>query len=196
MVVLSLARSEALLRKALAAREIEPERGVELTSFSQNNNGVDAVLTRADRSEDFRAPLSLAAAKLTETLGIRLKGSDLPEAWPLYDLQVDDPLESAHVSFVKGGMKFILCIGLGLWRVFGNVGELLACLPPDAKPGAIGWQSSFHISFPPGLARPWPRRRSSVALHWPVMPPITSGWKAPWCSLTARWMRLAVMSAD
>lgn len=86
MVVLPQARSEALLQEALAAREIEPERGVELTSFSQDNNGVDAVLTRADRSEDFRAPLSLAAdgahSKVRETLGIRLEGSDLPEAWP------------------------------------------------------------------------------------------------------------------
>jgi len=42
MVVLPQARSEALLLDALAAREIEPERGVELTSFSQDDDGVDA----------------------------------------------------------------------------------------------------------------------------------------------------------
>ena len=151
MVVLPQARSEALLLDALAAREIEPERGVELTSFSQDDDGVDAVLTRTDRSEDFRAPLLLAAdgahSKVRETLGIGLEGSDFPEAWPLCDLELDDPLdlESAHVSFVKGGMVFMLCIRPGLWRVFGNIDGLLACLPPNAKPGAIGWQSSFHI---------------------------------------------------
>jgi 2-polyprenyl-6-methoxyphenol hydroxylase-like FAD-dependent oxidoreductase len=60
----------------------------------------------------------------------------------------DDPLdsESAHVSFVEGGMLFLLCIEPGVWRVFGNVPELLARLPRGANLGAIHWQSEFHVS--------------------------------------------------
>jgi 2-polyprenyl-6-methoxyphenol hydroxylase-like FAD-dependent oxidoreductase len=56
-----------------------------------------------------------AHSKVREALGITLEGSSFPEDWPLYDIELDDPLdsESAHVCFVEGGM-FLLCIGPGV----------------------------------------------------------------------------------
>ena len=82
-----------------------------------------------------------------ETLHLEFKGSSFPEAWPLYDIELDCPLdlESAHVSFVQSGLVFLLCLRDGLWRLFGNVPELLERLPPGTKTGRISWQSSFHI---------------------------------------------------
>jgi hypothetical protein len=80
-------------------------------------------------------------------LGIEFEGSGFPEAWPLYDIRLDDPLDinSAHVSFVQDGLVFMLCIHPGLWRVFANIAQPLDYLPPGVRPGAIEWQSSFHI---------------------------------------------------
>jgi len=43
-------------------------------------------------------------------------------------------------------MVFLLCIGPGVWRLFGNLPELLARLPRGTKAGAIHWQSTFHVS--------------------------------------------------
>jgi len=82
-----------------------------------------------------------------ETLHLDFKGSSFPEAWPLYDIELDCSLdlESAHVSFVQSGLVFLLCIRDGLWRLFGNVPDLLEHLPPRTKAGRISWQSSFHI---------------------------------------------------
>ena len=54
-------------------------------------------------------------------------------------------MESEHVSFVQSGLVFLLCLRDGLWRLFGNVPELLERLPPGTKTGRISWQSSFHI---------------------------------------------------
>jgi 2-polyprenyl-6-methoxyphenol hydroxylase-like FAD-dependent oxidoreductase len=152
MSVLPQARTEALLADALAVFGVVPERGTALGSFQQDNYGVDAVLISTDRSESFRAPIMFAAdgahSKVRAALGITLEGSSFPEDWPLYDIELDVPLdsESAHVCFVEDGMVFLLCIEPGVWRVFGNVPELLARLPGGTKTGPIHWQSSFHVS--------------------------------------------------
>jgi 2-polyprenyl-6-methoxyphenol hydroxylase-like FAD-dependent oxidoreductase len=74
-------------------------------------------------------------------------GHNFPEAWPLYDIELADPLslDHAHVSFIKNGLIFCLCIYPGLWRVFGNEPNLLDFLPDRAKPGNVSWKSTFHI---------------------------------------------------
>ena len=152
MAVLPQARTEALLSDALAAFGIVPERGTALGSFVQDEDGVDAILLSPTRSENFRAPIMFAAdgahSKVRSALGVTLEGSDFPESWPLYDIELDDPLdtESAHVCFVDGGLVFLLRIGPGVWRVFGNVPSLLARLPRGTTAGKVHWQSSFHIS--------------------------------------------------
>src|SRR5215831_126976 len=151
MSVIPQVRTEALLCSALAERQIVPERGVELVTFSQDADGVEAQLTHAGQKEVVRAPLMFCAdgahSNVRAALGIELEGSGFPEAWPLYDLELDDPLDldSAHVSFVPGGMVFLLCLHPGQWRVFGNVPDLLARLPSRSNPGKIAWESSFHI---------------------------------------------------
>lgn len=152
MAVLPQARTEALLSDALAACGVSPERGTALGSFEQDDSGVDAILLSTNRSENFRTPIMLAAdgahSKVRDVLGVTLEGSDFPENWSLYDIELDDPLDadSAHVCFVEGGLVFLLRIGSGVWRVFGNISDPLARLPHGTRAGAIHWQSSFHIS--------------------------------------------------
>jgi 2-polyprenyl-6-methoxyphenol hydroxylase-like FAD-dependent oxidoreductase len=150
--VLPQARSEALLAEALAKRSITPERGVALEGFSQNHQHVEAVLANDDgRRETVRTPILFGAdgahSTVRRALRVEFEGVGFPEAWPLYDVALDCPLdlETAHVSFVKGGLVFLLCIREKLWRVFGNVPNLLECLPPGTTAGEIVWESTFHI---------------------------------------------------
>jgi hypothetical protein len=83
-----------------------------------------------------------------EVLGIPFEGSAFPEAWPLYDIHLNDPLyfKTAHVSLVKRGRVFLLGSRTGLWRVFADVSDPLDRLPPGTARGNTEWQSSFHIS--------------------------------------------------
>lgn len=111
-----------------------------------------ARLTHTDGGPNsVEAALLLAAdgahSRVRETLGINFPGHVFPEAWPLYDIELADPLPSdhAHVSFIENGLIFCLCIRPGLWRVFGNVANLLDYLPAGSKPGAVHWKSSFHV---------------------------------------------------
>src|SRR5258706_595973 len=152
MSVLPQARTEALLTEALAIRGIHPERSTELLSVSQDEQRVSVLLAHPDRHESLCASLLYAAdgahSVVRDSLGIQFNGSGFAEPWPLYDLCLDDPLDigNAHVSFVKEGLVFLLCIHSGLWRIFGNVREPLEHLPSGVSPGKIEWKSSFHIA--------------------------------------------------
>jgi 2-polyprenyl-6-methoxyphenol hydroxylase-like FAD-dependent oxidoreductase len=152
MRVIPQARTEALLTDALTQRGIKVEREIELNGFVDRGTTVSAQLIHkgGDRNS-FEAALLLAAdgahSLVRETLGIDFPGHNFPEAWPLYDIELADPLplDHAHVSFVENGLIFCLCIRPGLWRVFGNVDNLLDHLPAGSKPGNVRWNSSFHI---------------------------------------------------
>jgi 2-polyprenyl-6-methoxyphenol hydroxylase-like FAD-dependent oxidoreductase len=152
MPVIPQAKTEELLTEALARRGIEVEREIELSGFTDHGATVSAQLIhKGGDTNSFEAALLLAAdgahSLVRETLGIDFPGHNFPEAWPLYDIELADPLpaDRAHVSFVENGLIFCLCIRPGLWRVFGNVDDLLDHLPAGSKPGKVGWNSSFHI---------------------------------------------------
>jgi len=126
---------------------------VTFDALAQDESGVTARLTHADgERETARAPILLGAdgphSRVRDALGVAFDGSAFPEPWPLYDLELDDPLdfESAHVSFVKGGLVFLLGIKPGQWRVFADVPDPLERLPPGTTHGDAAWRSTFQIS--------------------------------------------------
>ena len=154
MSVLPQVRTEAVLAEALARQGIRPERRLELDKLVQDDTGVDAVLMAPSRKrEAFRTPLLFGAdgahSQVRKTLGVAFIGSDFPEEWPLYDIHLGNcPLDAglAHVSFVEGGLVFLLRIRDGVWRLFGDVPDLLGRLPPGTRAGEVAWQTAFHIA--------------------------------------------------
>jgi 2-polyprenyl-6-methoxyphenol hydroxylase-like FAD-dependent oxidoreductase len=153
MTVLPQARTEALLTEALARRGVHPERGVTFETLVQDEDGVSVTLTHGDgERETAHAPVLLGAdgarSRVREALGIAFEGSAFPEPWPLYDIQLNDPLdlETAHVSLVKHGLVFLLGLEPSLWRVFADVPNPLDRLPPGTTHGDAAWQTTFHVS--------------------------------------------------
>ena len=153
MTALLQAETEALLAAALAEHGIQPERGVAFKSLKQDGEGVTATLKHADgKRETTRASFLLGAdgahSRVREALGVNFEGSAFPEAWPLFDLELNDPLEmdAAHVSFIKGGLVFMLGLTPGFWRVFADVARPLDHLPIGSVYGEAMWQSTFRIS--------------------------------------------------
>ncbi|MCK1323537.1 FAD-dependent monooxygenase [Bradyrhizobium sp. 156] len=152
MLALPQAHTEAILTEAVTSLGIDVERGRELVTFAQTDDAVQADIRSGAGHEDIEARLLLAAdgshSATRERLGLGFEGSSYPEIWPLYDIELDTPLdtEHAHVSFVHGGLVFFLAIGSGTWRVFGNVPEPLQFLPKGSRAGEVSWQSDFHVS--------------------------------------------------
>lgn len=162
MTVLPQARTEALLTEALAALGVEVERGAALRDPGQDGNAAFARL-EGGAGGRLSAPLLLGAdgahSDVRHALGVRFDGDAFPEPWPLVDLELNDPLEldHAHVELAPGGLIFMLALRPGLWRVFGNLPDLLDRLPPGSRPGAVAWRSEFRIhhrrAVPPARGR-------------------------------------------
>jgi 2-polyprenyl-6-methoxyphenol hydroxylase-like FAD-dependent oxidoreductase len=154
MSVLPQTRTEAILLAALTAKGIVPERRLEFEKCKQTPEGVEAMLVHPGRQRE-SVPTSLlfgadgAHSAVRKHMGVAFIGSDFPEEWPLYDIRLDNcPLdpELAHISFVDGGLVFLMCIRDGVWRLFGDVPGLLGRLPPGTRAGEPVWQSAFHIA--------------------------------------------------
>lgn len=153
MTVIPQARTEALLTAALQARGVGVERQTRFESLTQDEAGVSAVLAGPDGGRETADARLLfvadgAHSAVRTALGISFDGRGFPETWPLYDIELDDPLDTAfaHVEFVREGLLFMLCIRPGLWRVFSNFDSPLLHLPPGSTAGAVLWESSFHIA--------------------------------------------------
>lgn len=153
MSVLPQARTEALLQAALAGHGVRVERGVTFQDLMQDAHGVVATLLHEGGGrETIQVPLLLGAdgahSAVRAALGIGFPGRTFPESWPLYDIELNDPLDldHAHVEFAAAGLVFMLAIRPGLWRVFGNLRRVLELLPPHTRAGAVMWESEFHIA--------------------------------------------------
>ena len=154
MSILPQTRTEAILTAALAAKAVIPERRLEFEKYVQDGEGVDLVLRHPDKQRDaVRAAFLFGAdgahSAVRKAMGVAFIGSDVPEEWPLYDIHLPNcPLDpaQAHISFVDGGLVFLLCIRDGVWRLFGDVPGLLGRLPPGTRAGEAVWQSAFHIA--------------------------------------------------
>jgi 2-polyprenyl-6-methoxyphenol hydroxylase-like FAD-dependent oxidoreductase len=148
MTVLPQARTELHLTRALAKYGIVPERGASLSGLEQDAREVRARVG----SQTITAPLLLAADGAHSTvrtqLGIDFSGHAFAESWALYDVALATPLDldHAHVSLFEDGLVFLLAIRPGLWRVFGNMADVLLRLPEGTIVGEESWRSTFHIA--------------------------------------------------
>lgn len=152
MTILPQARTEALLAEALQTQGVSVERGVSFKTLTQDANGVTATLLHpGGRQEQVTSQLLFGAdgARSTtrEALRLAFSGSSLPEAWCLWDLQMQTPLDPqrAHILFEPDGFLFALRLSGNLWRVIGNGAEPLAALRRTSTLGSVTWQSQFHI---------------------------------------------------
>lgn len=152
MLVLPQAETEEILTTALAERGVRVERGVEVRSVVAAGPGAECELHHAGgRVEPLRPAALLGADGIGSTvrrgLGIELEGSDFPEPWRLYDVDLSVPLDDeAHAFMLDDGALFLIRVSGDRWRVAGNVQDPLSRLPSGSEVGAIDWESEFRIS--------------------------------------------------
>lgn len=154
MLIHSQAKTEALLAEAVSTRGVRIERGVKLEQVEATQNQATAVLSSSDgQSERATASCLLGADGARSTarkkLDIDFPGSAYEEAWRLYDVALDDmplPRDEAHAFLLDGGAMFMVRLEDEVWRVLGNVPDLLNRLPRGTRAGEIEWESDFGIS--------------------------------------------------
>lgn len=153
MLIHSQAKSEALLSDALAGRGVQVERNGALEALEMHPDYAKVTLRHSDgQQEEVNTPVLLGAdgsrSVVRTSLGISFTGSSFDEPWKLYDLELDPPLDrnEAHAFLLEGGGMFVVRLDDKLWRVIGNLPDLLEHLPKGTTVGQIAWASDFGIS--------------------------------------------------
>jgi 2-polyprenyl-6-methoxyphenol hydroxylase-like FAD-dependent oxidoreductase len=139
--------TERLLTDHLRGLGGEVERGVELTGFEQDPDGVTAALTGPDRDDTVRALYVVGAdgahSIVRKTLGLSFEGAAFPEEYMLGDVEVDWSIprgmtvRSMHRTADGATDDILVCIplpGHGRYRMSMLVPPDLA-MPADAPDG-------------------------------------------------------------
>jgi 2-polyprenyl-6-methoxyphenol hydroxylase-like FAD-dependent oxidoreductase len=163
MLALSQAVTERLLTEALEEQGGKVERGLRLYGCQLRDGGIQAELEApAGGHKESAAPPWLFAADgshsaVRQALGIGFPGSSRKAEWYLVDvgLKTSLPEDTAHAHFLDaGGFIFLIPVvdaaqqrqcAAPLWRILGNMPDLLARLPHGTPVGKPVWESSFHI---------------------------------------------------
>lgn len=163
MLALSQAVTARLLESSLNASGVRVEWNLGLVHCRSRSDGVEVKVKSADDAKQaWHCPWLLAAdgahSTAREELGIRFGGSSFGRRWHLVDIPLATslPEEFAHVLFLKGG-GFLFLIRVidepersgqsdPVWRVMGNVPDLLSRLETGKPTGPPVWSSEFHIS--------------------------------------------------
>ena len=153
LLIQSQADSEAILSELLLKAGISVERGIELTTVSTDADGVTAQLKHpGGRVESFTADYIFAAdgahSSVRKGLGLDFEGDTYEEKWLLYDveLEVSVDQDEGHALILDEGGLFMVRIQGDIWRVIGNLPDLLNHLPRGCRVGQTHWQSNFGVS--------------------------------------------------
>lgn len=153
MLIHSQAESEALLAEALHQRGIFVEHGSALVDTYPEQHGMTSLAQDKDGVEqtiNSRWVLGADGPRSTvrEKMGIDFPGTSWPENWKILDLELDPPMsgDHAHLFLHDQGAIFLIRLEDNLWRVAGNVPDLLNHLPPGTDRGKVHWESDFTMS--------------------------------------------------
>jgi 2-polyprenyl-6-methoxyphenol hydroxylase-like FAD-dependent oxidoreductase len=124
LLFVSQAETEQVLNAHLAARGGRVERGVELTAFQADQDGVTCTLRHRDgRTEQVRTRYLVgcdgAASTVRHHAGIPFSGGAYPQTFALADLEVDGlERDSAHAYLGGTGILFFFPLGRpASWRL-------------------------------------------------------------------------------
>jgi 2-polyprenyl-6-methoxyphenol hydroxylase-like FAD-dependent oxidoreductase len=130
--------TERILRTELAMRGVQVERGVRLTGFEQDADGVSANLAGHDGEQTVRARYLVGAdgahSIVRKTLGLTFEGAAFEEQYMLGDVEVDWSLPQG-------------CGIRSMHQTDGTTDDLLVCIP---LPGRHRYRMSMLV--PPELS--------------------------------------------
>jgi 2-polyprenyl-6-methoxyphenol hydroxylase-like FAD-dependent oxidoreductase len=149
--------SERLLEEQLERLGSRVERRVELVSFADQGDGVQAVLRHADRSEQaVRADWLVACDGAHSTVrhglaAATFEGETLPSNWVLADLELDGDLarDDITICWSQHGILALFPIGGSRFRVIADTGAVEPLGQPDPTVAEI--QGLLDERGPSGL---------------------------------------------
>ena len=150
MLILPQKISEEILVEALKERNIEVSYNTELIS-TKNVTLPEAIIQLNGQQLTHAYDLLIGAdggnSKVRQLHNIGLDGFSYNEKWELYDIELDTPLaaDEGHIRMYTNGGMIMIRLKDNVWRVAGNMSQILNYLPDGTRTYDIKWQSEFTI---------------------------------------------------
>jgi 2-polyprenyl-6-methoxyphenol hydroxylase-like FAD-dependent oxidoreductase len=155
MLVQPQFETEAILEEYLKEKGVLVERNFELLSLKTNAQITKLeLLNLNDKTSLFIETKGIiigadgSKSKVRDEIGIQLKGWEHNSVFNLYDLKLHNitlPKNEVNYVFHKEGAILLLHIKNDIWRVGGNLPNVLQNLPKGIQTGEITWETSFTI---------------------------------------------------
>jgi 2-polyprenyl-6-methoxyphenol hydroxylase-like FAD-dependent oxidoreductase len=164
LLALSQAATTRLLEQALQKSGVNVEWSTQLIHCKHDAEGVEAGVRASlyGPVQMLHCPWLLAAdgarSAVREALNIEFAGTTFENPWHLLDIPLSTsiPDDFAHVHFLPdGGFLFMIRViedsthashGDPLWRIMGNIPNLIDRLEGAQPTGPPVWNSTFHIA--------------------------------------------------
>ncbi len=154
MLVQPQCETESILEKYLNEKGIFVDRKFELVALKTGNKRTKLDLLNTETQEHLIIQtdnIVIGAdgnkSQVRELIGIKLKGWEHNAVFTLYDVELETTLSKKEIHYVfhKEGAILMLHIKNGIWRIGGNLPNVLQNLPTGTKTGKITWETNFTI---------------------------------------------------
>ncbi len=166
-LILPQSETERLLTGRLAGLGVSAERGVELTGFTQDGAGVEAVLRRPEGGAEERLRVRWLIgcdgphSTVRHLLGVPFAGRAFEEAWSLADLHVESGLPDDEVSVFLHRGDILAFFPMKPEKQFRLVIQRRDVADPSPEPTAAEFQQAIadygpkdtHVSDPIWMSR-------------------------------------------
>lgn len=154
MLIQAQSETEQIIEDTLADREIFVNRGLGLEDLTFKNDIAELSFANGENKQTKINTNGIvigadgSKSKVRSLLGIEFKGWEHKEEFKFYDIELETSVshKEGHYMFFKEGGMIMLHIKNGVWRVGGNIKDILNYLPKGTKTGNISWETSFVIS--------------------------------------------------
>jgi len=170
-IIIPQSRTEAILAARLAELGVTVERGVALSGFVEESDGVTATLERPDgRRETLYAACVAgcdgARSTVRHALGLDFSGYTEPQTFILCDAAMDGALDgrSIYIWWSGAGSVALFPLGGDVWRMFA-MREETAGTPDETPPTLAEMQRHLAACGPPGLTLRDPRWLSAFRVN-------------------------------
>lgn len=145
--------TERIIEEALASRGVAVERGLSVERIEALPQSSKLVLK--DKNDQLISTevngVVIGAdghkSKVRESLGISFDGWEHHEPFTFFDIELDTPIthKEGHYFLFREGAMLMLHIRDGVWRVGGNIPDVLDYLPKGTRTGKVHWETNFTI---------------------------------------------------
>lgn len=150
MLILPQSRTEHILQNICESQNIKIKLDCELEGFVKNPDESFTVHTKNEllmNKYDCILACDGSRSQVRKSAGISQQGFSYEDPWEIFDLQLktDLPFYEGHVFLLKEGAYIMIRIEKDIWRIAGNINNLLEIIKNQHEVIKVEWHSTFQI---------------------------------------------------